>query len=69
MRVHRTLAAGVSAALLVAMVGVVLLSCGLVALAMPRSVVPRPGSRHGLATLFAVLTGVPALTNADFIVT
>ena len=39
--------------------GVLLLSCGLVALAMPlRSVVPRPGSRHGLATLFAVLTGV-----------
>jgi drug/metabolite transporter (DMT)-like permease len=39
-------------------VGVLLLSFGLIALAMPlRSVVPRPGSRHGLATLFAVLTG------------
>jgi drug/metabolite transporter (DMT)-like permease len=38
--------------------GVVLLSFGLIALAMPlRNVVPRPGSRHGLATLFAVLTG------------
>ena len=40
-------------------VGVVLLSLGLVALAMPlRNVVPRPGSRHGLATFFAVLTGI-----------
>jgi len=39
-------------------VGVLLLSFGLVSLAMPlRNVVPRPGSRHGLATLFAVLTG------------
>jgi drug/metabolite transporter (DMT)-like permease len=39
--------------------GVLLLSFGLVALAMPlRNAVPRPGSRHGLATLFAVLTGV-----------
>jgi drug/metabolite transporter (DMT)-like permease len=39
--------------------GVVLLSCGLIALALPlRSVVPRPGGRHGLATLFAALTGV-----------
>jgi drug/metabolite transporter (DMT)-like permease len=39
-------------------VGVVLLSAGLVALAIPlRTVVPQPGSRHGLATLFAVLTG------------
>src|SRR5947208_12631583 len=39
--------------------GVLLLSCGLIALALPlRSVVPRPGSRHGLATLFAMLTGV-----------
>ena len=38
--------------------GVLLLSFGLVTLAMPlRNVVPRPGSRHGLATLFAVLTG------------
>lgn len=47
-------------------VGVVLLSCGLIALAMPlRSVVPRPGSRHGLATLFAVLTGV---TIASYII-
>ncbi|OFW97839.1 MAG: hypothetical protein A3D94_00945 [Alphaproteobacteria bacterium RIFCSPHIGHO2_12_FULL_66_14] len=40
-------------------VGVFLLSFGLVALAMPlRNVMPRPGARHGLATLFAVLTGV-----------
>jgi drug/metabolite transporter (DMT)-like permease len=40
-------------------VGVVLLSFGLVSLAMPlRNVLPRPGSRHGLATLFAVLTGI-----------
>jgi drug/metabolite transporter (DMT)-like permease len=39
--------------------GVLLLSFGLIALAMPlRNVVPRPGSRHGLATLFAALTGV-----------
>ena len=39
--------------------GVLLLSFGLIALAMPlKSVVPRPGSRHGLATLFAMLTGV-----------
>src|SRR5260370_37659877 len=39
-------------------VGVLLLSFGLIALAMPlRNVVLRPGSRHGLATLFAVLTG------------
>ena len=39
-------------------VGVLLLSFGLIALAMPlRNVVPRPGGRHGLATLFAVLTG------------
>ena len=38
--------------------GVLLLSFGLIALAMPlRNVVPKPGSRHGLATLFAVLTG------------
>src|SRR5882757_2820801 len=35
--------------------GVVLLSCGLIVLALPlRSIVPRPGGRHGLATLFAV---------------
>lgn len=40
-------------------VGVLLLSFGLIALAMPlRNVVPKPGSRHGLATLFAMLTGV-----------
>jgi uncharacterized membrane protein len=39
-------------------VGVVALSLGLIALAMPlKAAVPRPGSRHGLATLFAVLTG------------
>src|SRR5271154_1357976 len=38
--------------------GVVLLSGGLVALALPlRNVVPKPGGRHGLATLFAVMTG------------
>lgn len=47
-------------------VGVLLLSFGLVALAMPmRAVVPRPGSRHGLATLFAVLTG---FTIAGYII-
>ncbi len=46
--------------------GVVLLSFGLVALAMPlKSVVPKPGGRHGLATLFAVLTGI---TIAGYIV-
>src|SRR6476619_5503372 len=40
-------------------VGVLLLSSGLVALAMPlKLAVPREGGRHGLATLFAVLTGV-----------
>ncbi len=40
-------------------VGVLLLSAGLVALALPlKGVVPAPGGRHGLATLFAVLTGV-----------
>ena len=38
-------------------VGVLLLSFGLVALAMPARALPRPGGRHGLATLFAVLTG------------
>ncbi len=39
-------------------VGVVLLSAGLVALAIPlKSVMPTAGKRHGLATLFAVLTG------------
>lgn len=47
-------------------VGVALLSCGLVALAMPqKSVAPRPGGRYGLATLFAVLTGV---TIAGYII-
>jgi len=47
-------------------VGVLLLSFGLVALAMPlRNVVPKPGSRHGLATLFAVLTG---FTIAGYII-
>lgn len=46
--------------------GVVLLSIGLVALAIPlKSTVPRPGGRHGLATLFAVLTGV---TIAGYII-
>ena len=40
-------------------VGVFLLSFGLVALALPlKNIVPKPGSRHGLATLFAVLTGL-----------
>jgi drug/metabolite transporter (DMT)-like permease len=39
--------------------GVVLLSAGLVALALPlKGAVVAPGGRHGLATLFAVLTGV-----------
>lgn len=39
--------------------GVVLLSGGLVALALPlKSANPRPEGRHGLATLFAVLTGI-----------
>src|ERR1700682_5336294 len=38
--------------------GVLLLTSGLIALAIPqRSAVPRAGGRHGLATLFAVLTG------------
>src|SRR5215475_4359395 len=47
-------------------VGVVLLSCGLVALALPaRSTKPQPGARHGLATLFAVLTG---FTIAGYII-
>lgn len=47
-------------------VGVVLLSAGLVALAIPlKSVIPRPGARHGLATLFAVLTG---FTIAGYII-
>jgi drug/metabolite transporter (DMT)-like permease len=40
-------------------VGVVLLSAGLVALALPlKGIVAASGGRHGLATLFAVLTGV-----------
>ena len=39
--------------------GVLLLSCGLVALAFPsRRTVSSPGGRHGLATIFAVLTGI-----------
>src|SRR5215831_425583 len=47
-------------------VGVVLLSCGLVALALPaRSAKPLPGARHGLATLFAVLCG---FTIAGYII-
>ena len=47
-------------------VGVLLLSCGLIALAMPlKSAVPRPGGRHGLATMFAVLTGI---TIAGYII-
>jgi len=40
-------------------VGVMLLSVGLVALALPlKGVVPAAGGKHGLATLFAVLTGI-----------
>jgi drug/metabolite transporter (DMT)-like permease len=40
-------------------VGVLLLSVGLVALALPsKGVVSAAGGRHGLATLFAVLTGI-----------
>ena len=47
-------------------VGVVLLSAGLVTLAIPlKSVIPKPGARHGLATLFAVLTG---FTIAGYII-
>src|SRR5262245_43245 len=46
--------------------GVLLLSGGLIALAVPlKSAAPRPGGRHGLATLFAVLTGV---TIAGYII-
>src|SRR4030095_11479896 len=46
--------------------GVLLLSGGLIALAMPLSAAaPRAGGRHGLATLFAVLTGV---TIAGYII-
>jgi drug/metabolite transporter (DMT)-like permease len=46
--------------------GVVLLSIGLVTLAIPlKSVIPKPGARHGLATLFAVLTG---FTIAGYII-
>ena len=38
--------------------GVLLLTLGLIALALPpKSVAPSSGGRHGLATLFAVLTG------------
>jgi len=44
----------------------VLLSAGLVTLAIPlKSVIPKPGARHGLATLFAVLTG---FTIAGYII-
>jgi drug/metabolite transporter (DMT)-like permease len=39
------------------LLGVLLSSCGLVALAMPSKGAATPGNRHGLATLFAVLTG------------
>jgi drug/metabolite transporter (DMT)-like permease len=40
-------------------VGILLLSGGVIALALAqRSVGPQPAGRHGLATLFAVLTGV-----------
>jgi len=47
-------------------VGVVLLSAGLVTLAIPlKSVIPKPGARHGLATLFAVMTG---FTIAGYII-
>jgi len=47
-------------------VGVLLLSFGLIALAMPlKAAAPRPGARHGLATLFAMLTGV---TIAGYII-
>lgn len=46
--------------------GVVLLSAGLVALAIPLKGVARAtGGRHGLATLFAVLTGI---TIASYII-
>jgi drug/metabolite transporter (DMT)-like permease len=50
------------------MAGVLLLSVSLVALAMPlKSMTPRPGGRYGLATLFAVLTGlaIAAYITAD----
>ena len=48
------------------MVGVLLLSGSLVALAIPlKSLKPQPGGRHGLATLFAVLTG---FTIASYII-
>src|SRR5476649_2086228 len=48
------------------MLGVLLLSGSLVALALPlKSVKPQPGGRHGLATLFAVLTG---FTIAGYII-
>ena len=46
-------------------VGVLLLSAGLVALAMPLKGKPSVGGRHGLATLFAVLTG---FTIAGYII-
>jgi drug/metabolite transporter (DMT)-like permease len=38
--------------------GVLLLTCGLLTLAMPLKPVPHATNRHGLATLFAVLTGI-----------
>lgn len=41
------------------MIGVLLLSCGLIALALPARIpAPVPGNHQGLATLFAILTGV-----------
>ncbi len=40
------------------MAGVLLLSGGLVALAIPLGGATRPGGRHGLATLFAVLAAI-----------
>jgi drug/metabolite transporter (DMT)-like permease len=48
------------------MLGVLLLSGSLVALALPlKSAKPQPGGRHGLATLFAVMTG---FTIASYII-
>jgi drug/metabolite transporter (DMT)-like permease len=47
-------------------VGVLLLSGSLIALALPlKGAISQPGGRHGLATLFAVLTG---LTIASYII-
>ncbi len=46
--------------------GVLLLSGSLVALALPlKGVLPKPGGRHGLATVFAVMTG---FTIASYII-